>query len=103
MVSRTISMLKKGENSWIPIKMKKQFQFLGFFHDTDRLLFTPDYTTLKSNPTSASKPDFLRDDLNLSKSSGFPPKTISVDSVDYNLYRHQCNGVKVILMSNNLL
>lgn len=96
MVSRSIRLLEIGGDAWIELKEKKQFQFLGFHHDPGKLLYVADYTTLKSNPTSQSKPDFLRDDNNLSKCSAFPVKEIMAGGVSYKLHRAQCNGVKVM-------
>jgi len=95
MASRAINLLKDGEDYRQPLVTRDQFEFLGYHHDPQKLLYTEDYTQLKLNPTSESKPNFIWDDNHLSKSSAFPSKEFQVEKQTFVLHRAQCKGVKV--------
>ena len=95
MAARTISLMKDGSDYWEPLVKRNQFEFLGYHHDPQKLLFTEDYSMLKLNPTSETMPDFIWDDNNLSKSSAFPIKEFKTDKEEFMLHRAQCKGVKV--------
>lgn len=100
MVSRTIKMLEAGESSWIKLERKDQYELLGFHHDTSKLLYVENYSNLKCCPDQWSLPDFLWQDINLSKQSGFPKSTFTLGEDQPNqptfvMFRSRCNGVKV--------
>lgn len=98
MVATSILLLEAGPDSWTEITDPKQFQMLGFYHDTEKLLYVEDYTKLKWNPTVNPHPDFLWEDINLSKGSAFPEKKIKIGEGDKNtfvLMRNPCAGIQV--------
>lgn len=53
---------------WINLTTKEQYEFLGFFHDTSKLLFIEDQTLLPSCPIKPGA-DYIYQDINLSKGS----------------------------------
>ena len=96
MVATSTRLLEDGPKSWTEITDQKQFQMLGFYHDTEKLLYVEDYTKLKWNPAVNPHPNFLWEDINLSKGSSFGEKTIKLGNGDsYTLIRNPCAGVQV--------
>ncbi len=96
MVATSTRLLEDGPKSWTEITDQKQFQMLGFYHDTEKLLYVEDYTKLKWNPAVNPHPNFLWEDINLSKGSSFGEKTIKLGNGDsYTLIRNPCAGDQV--------
>lgn len=93
MKSRIIKLMSQPE-SWIPLTNKEQYEFVGYYHDTDRLLFIQDQTKLKSCPSKPSS-DFIYQDVNLSKGQAFLPFTFEVGGVKFVCRRAPCAGVMV--------
>lgn len=87
---------------WIPLHERKQYEMLGFHHDNSKLLFVPDYTKLNCFPRHQPRPDYLCEDINLTKSSSFQKKEFTLgkdndDKSEFILQRTHCAGVKVIV------
>ena len=105
-LSRTIQLLKDGNDAWVELSEKAQYTMLGFHHDTQKLLFVKDYKKLKCCPLNPD-PDYLWKDIHLSKGPSFKAKqfTLLKTSVHYGpqenpayvLRRAHCFGVKVYL------
>lgn len=96
MIQKVITQLEDPE-SWCKLEKRSQYAMLGFYHDTSHLLFTEDYTKLKLCPTVYPQPDYLWEDIHLTKKSGFPRATVKIgcDSSEMIVYRARCAGVKV--------
>ncbi len=92
--------MRKKED-WITMESQLQYFLLGFHHDTTKLLYVENITTLPCYPTKVSRPDYIWKDINLTKSSTFGQLPFTLghdheDKTDYVLRRGKCNGVKVI-------
>lgn len=96
-MSRSINLMK-DENNWQPFENRRQYQMLGFHHDTTKLLYVADYKKLPCCPVKP-KPDYIWDDVNLSKGSSFKKHEFSTgnedDQSNFVLFRCHCAGVKV--------
>ena len=98
-VNQTMNLLKQ-KSEWVPLQERKQYEMLGYFHDTSKLLFIEDYTQLKCCPTVKKTSDYLWNDIHLSKKSSFPKLEFNLGKDHENksvfvLYRSKCAGVKV--------
>jgi len=72
--------LLKDESSWINLERRDQYAMLGYNHDTSKILYTADYTSLKLCPTESE--DHLWKDIQLSKESSSPKATVTVNLKD---------------------
>ena len=98
-VSQTIRLMK-DEQCWTPLLEKKQYEMLGFYHDTTKLLFVEDFTKPKCCPAKPNL-NYIWNDVNLSKGLGFKPLEFGIgnsraENLEFVLYRNHCNGVKVV-------
>ncbi len=99
MVNRVVKKLK-DESSWCLLEVKKQYELLGYFHDTNKLLYVEDYSVLKCAPENGSNPNFLWEDINLTKGSSFAVHRFTLgddhpDQTAFLMHRAPCKGVKV--------
>ncbi len=68
----------------VDLEKRSQYEMLGCYHDTSKLIDVKDISTLKSAPKQVQKvPHFLWQDINFTKGSSFPERTFSVEDVDY--------------------
>lgn len=93
-ICNKVEILLKDPSKWCSIDNREQYTFLGFFHDTTKLLYVNDVTTMKQS--TSSNLEFLWKDIHLSKGSSFPKKTITIGDKKYWISRSPCNGVKVM-------
>ncbi len=57
----------------VDLEKRSQYEMLGCYHDTSKLIYVKDVSTLKSAPKQVEKvPHFLWQDRNFSKGSSFP-------------------------------
>lgn len=104
-----VEKLLKDETSWVPLERRNQYIMLGFYHDTSKLLYTNDFTTLKLCPMLKPKPDYLWEDIHLSKQSSCPnailkiqlPDASSPSTQSFVVLRSRCAGVKVLVLIFN--
>ena len=99
MIQKVINLLEDPE-SWCNLEKRSQYAMLGFNHDTSYLLYTEDYTKLKLCPTVYPQPDYLWEDIHLTKRSGFPRAPVKIvddlaSKKQMIVYRARCAGVKV--------
>ena len=78
---------------------RSQFEMLGFFHDTDKLIYAEDISMLKSRPKLPELMyHYLWNDINLTKDSSFPERSFKMKDVEFILRTARCNGVKVSIV-----
>lgn len=97
-MSKVIQLLG-DKNFWIPLEEKKQYEMLGFHHDTSKLLYIEDFTKLKCCPHPIV-PDYIWKDNNLPKHSSGGARDFTLgdrnpDKSVYVLRSSHCAGVKV--------
>jgi len=102
-MSKVIQLLS-DKNSWIPLEEKKQYEMLGFHHDTSKLLYIEDFTKLKCCPHPIV-PDYIWKDTNLTKhsSGGVRNFTLGENNPDKSVYvlrNSHCAGVKVLFSTS---
>ncbi len=99
-----VEKLMKDEASWVKLERRNQYIMLGFYHDTSKLLYTNDYTALKLCPMLKPKPDYLWEDIHLSKQNSCPNSTLKIQLPDdssppaqnFVVLQSRCAGVKVL-------
>ena len=96
-MTRSVEFMQ-NKDLWIPLESREQYHFLGFHHDTTKLLYVEDYSKLSGCPLNPS-PHFLWNDINLSKASSFKNHEFTLKTEDndskFILRRSHCAGVKV--------
>lgn len=80
---------------WILVEERRQYEMLGFFHDPSKLLFVEDCSKLIAYPLHQPRPDFMLEDINLTKCSSFPKKDLKIGEKELVFHRAHCAGVKV--------
>jgi hypothetical protein len=83
-LSRTIKLMKTGNDAWVKLTEKVQYTMLGFHHDTEKLLFVEDYRKLKCCPINPN-PNYLWKDIHLSKGSSFELKEFTLFQKAYTM------------------
>lgn len=105
-----VKALLKDDSSWITLERRDQYAMLGYSHDTSKILYTADYTSLKLCP--AESEDHLWKDIQLSKESSSPKSTVTVDLKDASgevkatrleVWKSRCAGVQVYFQYLNFL
>ena len=102
MVTRFIRKLEGNESSWCILEFKKQYELLGYYHETTKLLYVQDYSKLKCAPEDGSIANFLWEDINLTKGSSFAIHRFTLgedhpDKTVFLMHRAPCKGVKVTI------
>lgn len=99
-VSKTTELMG-DESCWVPLTDRKQYLYLGFFHDTTKLLFVKDYKALPCCPVKPDQ-DYLWQDIYLSKKSSFQKHQLIIQKDNkeekFVLQRCHCGGVKVAIL-----
>ena len=93
-MSQVIRLLE-DDSMWKFVKERRQYEMLGFFHDPSKLLFVEDCSKLIAYPLHEARPDFMWEEINLTKCSSFPKKDLKIGEEELVLHRAQYAGVNV--------
>lgn len=94
MLSKVVTRIENKQT--VPLEKRSQYEMLGYYHDTEKLIYVENIAVLKNRPKQVEQMyHYLWKDINLTKGRSFPERYFKIDGVDFILKTSPCNGVKV--------